>query len=514
MVIRVLGLIVGALLLAAPFSGAARFLDAAASDPKILLAPVLGIVFLAYGLGGTRLFSRLIPSWSKSLNERLQTRPPYVDVGFQQRLDRVTPKIYVTPALIAINVGVFLVMAVNGAGVFTPNPRVHLQWGSNFGPLTIFGQWWRLVTATFLHFGVLHLALNMWALYENGRIVERLYGNFYFLALYLFAGITGSAISVLAHPAVNSAGASGAIFGVLGALLAFTVIMHQAMPLAVKKAQRNSTLAFVGYALISGFSTPGIDNAAHLGGLAGGFLAGLLLARPLDPEQRKSGGVRRMAAVALVGLAGVIVSTPFAIGWTDAKTYLLHAAVAAQKGDLDGAIADATRAVESDPKLVDAYLLLGDVKAKKGDLEGAITDSSRILDLDAKSWSAYDLRAGAKSKRQDFEGAIADFLRGIEIKPDEPRIHNNLAWLLATAEQPAFRNGRRALEAALRACELTQWKNAPYLDTLAAAYARTGDFARAVEWQQKATADAKLKESSGARERLELYKSGKAWPPD
>src|SRR4029434_9258267 len=93
-------------------------------------------------------------------------------------------------------------------------------------------------------------------------------------------------------------------------------------PFAVQKAQRNSTLAFVAYALISGVSTPGIDSAAHLGGLAGGFLAGLLLARPLDSEHRKSGGVRRIASVAIIGLAAVLVSVPLLRGSTDPTTYI------------------------------------------------------------------------------------------------------------------------------------------------------------------------------------------------
>jgi TPR repeat protein/membrane associated rhomboid family serine protease len=231
-------------------------------------------------------------------------------MDFEARLEHATPNVYVTPTLVAINVLVFVAMLPAGAGFLVPNGQVHVQWGSNFGPLTTDGQWWRLFTCMFLHFGVIHLALNMWALYENGRVAERLYGNFYFLVLYLFAGLAGSLASVLWNPVVNSAGASGAIFGVLGGLLAFTIVKRNRVPPSVMKAQRNSTLAFILYSLVYGFSHQGIDNAAHVGGLAGGFLVGLLLARPLEPERRKAGGVRLVSSIAAMALAVGLLATP------------------------------------------------------------------------------------------------------------------------------------------------------------------------------------------------------------
>ena len=548
MVIRALGVLVGVLFVGAPFLSGASYVETAKHDPKVLLAQAIGVLFIIYGIGATRLLSRLMPRWTSSTKEAFQATKPLKDPDFQQRLERVTPNAYVTPALIAINVIVFAAMVANGAGVATPDPRVHLLWGSNFGPLTMNGQWWRVVTATFLHFGVLHLALNMWALYENGRIVERLYGSLYFLALYLFSGVTGSLTSLFWHPTVNSAGASGAIFGVLGALIAFMLTMHGSIPLSVRNAQRNSTLLFVAYALISGFSTPGIDNAAHLGGLAGGFLAGLFLARPLDPEQRRSGGARRLASVAMIGMAGILVSLPLLRSSTVAVTYLIRAASDLQSKDFDAAIADATRAIEIDPTLVQAHLLRaaakggkGDLSAvigdatraieidpklpegyvvrasanlDKGDLSEAISDASLALQLDPKLSDAYGVRGMAKSRRGDFKGAIDDLSDAIKINPEAAPMHNELAWIFATAAEPAFRDGRRAVESALRACELSQWKNASSLDTLAAAYARNGEFKKAIEWQRKATADSNLKQHGDALKRLELYQAGKAWPPD
>jgi len=219
---------------------------------------------------------------------------------FHQRLDRLSPRAAVTPLLVAVNVAVFIAMCVAGVGIFEPDGRAVVGWGSNFGPATMGGQWWRLFTSMFLHFGVIHLAFNMWALYQSGRTIERLYGSFRFALLYLFAGLAGSMTSLLWNPQVNSAGASGAIFGIFGGLLAFVINPRNGVPAAVMQEQRNSTLIFTAYSLFYGFAHSGIDNAAHIGGLVGGFLIGLLLARPLDEDARARFDPAR-TAMALAG---------------------------------------------------------------------------------------------------------------------------------------------------------------------------------------------------------------------
>lgn len=205
---------------------------------------------------------------------------------FHERLDRISPRAPVTPLLVAVNVLVFIAMGVAGVGIFEPDGSAVVGWGSNFGPATMSGQWWRLFTSMFLHFGLIHLAFNMWALYQSGRTIERLYGSVRFGLLYLFAGLAGSMASLLWNPQVNSAGASGAIFGIFGGLLAFVINPRNGVPAAVMQEQRNSTLIFTAYSLFYGFAHSGIDNAAHIGGLVGGFLMGLLLARPLDQASR------------------------------------------------------------------------------------------------------------------------------------------------------------------------------------------------------------------------------------
>jgi rhomboid protease GluP len=192
----------------------------------------------------------------------------------------------VTKALVIANVLVFVAATIGGAGIIVPNPNVLQAWGTNFGPLTTDGQWWRLVSSMFLHFGFFHLALNMWALYVGGRLAERLFGSQVFALIYFAAGIAGSLSSLLWNPAVNSAGASGAIFGVYGAMLAFFLRKNSSIPPSIVRQQRWSGIAFIAFNLMNGLSRAGIDNAAHIGGLAVGLVMGLVLARPLEPEAR------------------------------------------------------------------------------------------------------------------------------------------------------------------------------------------------------------------------------------
>lgn len=234
---------------------------------------------------------------------------------FKARLDAVGGQTWVTPTLVAINIAVFAACALSGGGVLKPNLHVLTQWGTNFGPLTLTGQWWRLFTSMFLHFGLLHLAFNMWALYIGGRLVEKLYGSTSFLLLYFGAGLCGSLASLLWHPAGNSAGASGAIMGVYGAMLVYFLRKDTLVPSWIIAQQRNSVLVFVGYNLLAGVSHQGIDNAAHIGGLLGGAALGLSMIRPLDVERRAASGVRHWAqgttvAITLLASLGYTVAHP------------------------------------------------------------------------------------------------------------------------------------------------------------------------------------------------------------
>jgi len=160
------------------------------------------------------------------------------------------------------------------------------------------------LTSAFLHYGLIHLAFNMYALWDLGGLTERLYGRGRFLWLYLFAALTGSLASLWwnTDPPVNAAGASGAIFGLLGGLLAFVINARNRVPKAIMNAHRNSALLWGGYSLLFGAANAGlIDNAAHVGGLLGGFAIGWLLARPVDPQVRRQPGGMQLAGAFLGG---------------------------------------------------------------------------------------------------------------------------------------------------------------------------------------------------------------------
>lgn len=190
----------------------------------------------------------------------------------------------VTYALIAINVVVFILMAIQGAGIFDANGLVHIRWGSNFGPLTQSGDWWRLFTAMFLHFGIIHLLLNMYALFSIANYLEPMLGKVRYITAYLCSGVLASLVSLWWHSTpANSAGASGAVFGMYGVFLA--LLTTSLIPKKVRGPLLQSIVIFVIYNLAYGLKG-GIDNAAHIGGLISGMGIGYLFAFAIKKEKQ------------------------------------------------------------------------------------------------------------------------------------------------------------------------------------------------------------------------------------
>ncbi len=220
-----------------------------------------------------------------------------------------------TTFIVAANVVVFVIMGLLGAGWFdVASMEPYIRYGANNGAATTDGEWWRLITSMFMHYGLLHLALNMWALYQAGRLLEKLLGRSAYLLTYFASGIAGGFASIGWHGDGSwSAGASGAVFGVFGAIFGYTVRQRQGIPKSVFRAMLKSTLIFVGYNVLYGAANAGIDNAAHLGGLAGGAVFGALLALPLDRavRLRESGRRVKLGLAALAVLAAIgVAATP------------------------------------------------------------------------------------------------------------------------------------------------------------------------------------------------------------
>ncbi len=182
-------------------------------------------------------------------------------------------KIIVTPLLIALSVIVFISMYIWGNG--SQNVVTLLMFGANLRVLVQEGEVWRLISSIFLHIGIAHLIVNMYSLYIIGRQLEGFLGKWKFLIVYLGSGVVGSLLSVVVHSNI-SAGASGAIFGLLGSLLYFGY--HYRLYLgAVLKTQ---IIPVIVLNLLIGFLVPGIDNFAHIGGLVGGYLITMALGIP------------------------------------------------------------------------------------------------------------------------------------------------------------------------------------------------------------------------------------------
>jgi rhomboid protease GluP len=188
-----------------------------------------------------------------------------------------------------------------GGGLSGPALPDMVSLGANFGPLTLGGQPWRLVTAMFLHFGVVHLGMNMLCLYQV-RFIERMLGRAPFLALYFVSGLVGGLASLATHPDAVSAGASGAVFGIFGAFTAVMLIARKRIDPVAWSGTMRSLGTFFGLNLAIGLSARSIDLAAHLGGVVAGFIGAFVMKRSPSSTARP---ILNALVLAAVGAATV-----------------------------------------------------------------------------------------------------------------------------------------------------------------------------------------------------------------
>jgi membrane associated rhomboid family serine protease len=190
---------------------------------------------------------------------------------------------FATPIIMDANILVFLAMCVAGLGFKHFSTAGLFMWGANFRPAVLDGQWWRLLTSTFLHGGAMHLVSNMIGLVFVGTLVEPVLGKRKFAVVYLLAGIIASLNSAWQHVATVSVGASGAIFGLYGVFLA--LLLAKVFPKDFRRQFLRMSIIFIGYNLAMGF-TGNIDNAAHAGGLLTGLAAGFILAPGIKKSRK------------------------------------------------------------------------------------------------------------------------------------------------------------------------------------------------------------------------------------
>jgi rhomboid protease GluP len=216
----------------------------------------------------------------------------------------------ITTTLVGMNVAVYVAMVLTGVSPVAPTLPQLLKWGANYGPLSLGPEPWRILASNYVHGGIIHIALNMWCLWNLGFLAERVFDPWTYVLTYTFCGLAGSLASLWWHPATVGVGASGAIFGLAGALIAALYLGHLPISKQAIQGTLKSLLLFAGYNLFFGAAIRGIDNSAHIGGLLAGLALGAVLAKhltaPAEVRDRWRRGAFVVGAVVLVLLFMVV----------------------------------------------------------------------------------------------------------------------------------------------------------------------------------------------------------------
>ncbi len=350
--------------------------------------------------------------------EILSTLPPDPEPGRLRRLLE-SPTI----VLIALNTLVYLVMATESRN-FTFTPQVLESWGANSGALTCSGQWWRLFTSTFEHGFLLHIALNMWALYNLGWLAELLFGRTRFTLMYLLCGIGGSLGSICWHGNGVSVGASGAIFGIAGALIPAMLLHGNQQLRKVLRGQLVSITIFVLYSLVSGARSSGIDNAAHIGGLVTGLILGALF--PTGPDREEHRGRLRVAAG--TGLMLLVFTGAGAFARQRNEPYVEEelALSAHGRGDISAAIVHARRAVQLNPQNAHAQFMLGTMLLDTQQYGDAVQPFTTTARLRPKFGPAFVNLCVAQRELKMLPEALSNCEHGAELAPGDSESWFNL----------------------------------------------------------------------------------------
>ncbi len=332
--------------------------------------------------------------------------------------------ISLTQVLFGANVAVFLATAYASSSVMD-FPGDVLVWGANVGPYTLSGQWWRLVTYMFLHGGLMHIAFNMWCLWDLGALCESLYGRWTFGAIYLITGVGAGLASVGWNPHVLSVGASGAIFGLAGALIASFYLGEFSLPRAALSGTLRSLLFFAGFNLFFGGLFQGIDNACHIGGLVTGLVLGALIAR-VAPEHDKP--LRRAGVLSVVALA--LVGSAFGVQrWRGFSTRPGRASFS--EGNVDQVIGALRKKIQQHPEDASAHYALAQAYFNKGELTQGEDELKRVLQLQPQNSAArMNLGAAYLSQEQAKEAQDA-FTQLLAQEPNNAEAHVGLGMALA-----------------------------------------------------------------------------------
>lgn len=405
------------------------------------------------------------------MSEKVSTKEPSKEPATKQE-----PRwLDCSKILVFCNMAVFLAMVVSKgswrACIF-PGGDTLLAWGANLGALVVHGQYWRLLSSIFLHAGVMHLALNMYALWTFGPMVSSIFGNKRFLLIYLLSGVAGSLAGIVWDPTLISAGASGALVGLAGAMLAVLITGH----LENQKQNLHPGIFFavVCASLSYGFFMQGIDNAAHIGGLIGGVFFGLVLQPGVLPQDRLG---KASALVALSAVLVVVGGSCLAMTALDqrSKTYGLSqdAIKALSEKSYDKSLQLYDQLLRTD--LNSAYFVgraASYIGLKK--FQRAVSDCDRALALNPKDLNAYLARARSYHDLGQEKKALKDLDYALQLLPKHAGAYNSRAWteLALGLYQPALKDIDQALA--------LDNSRAEFFDTRGMAYVCLGKFDKAI----------------------------------
>jgi rhomboid protease GluP len=337
-------------------------------------------------------------------------RQPVMAVPWARR----EPSISLTKFLFGANVVVFIAMIAASRSIEAFPGDILGHFGANYGPFTLSGDWWRLLTYMFVHADFWHIAFNMWCLWSFGSLCESLYGSWTFGAAYLICGIGGGLASVAWHPLIPSVGASGAIFGLAGALIASLYLGEFSIPSYVIQANLKSLLFFVGFNVLFGISPIGdlfgihVDNACHIGGLVSGLILGALIAR-FAPHEASARRVM-VLAIAALALAGGVLGVQYRLGapFRAERALALGQSYFNQRNFLQAEV-EFKRALELQPQNYSALLDLGMVNLNEKHPEDAKADFARILTRNANDADAHYGMGLALADEEKYQDAIDEF---------------------------------------------------------------------------------------------------------
>jgi rhomboid protease GluP len=314
-----------------------------------------------------------------------------------------------TTVLIGLNAATFVAMLVSGVSLIEPSSLQLVKWGANWLPLSLGPQPWRVLVSNYIHIGILHIFLNMWCLLNLGALAERVFDRMTYIVGYTLCGLAGSVASLwwqfMRHTPAVGAGASGAIFGLAGMLLSFLYLGSFPLPRQALQPIIRSLFAFAGYNLIFSAIIPGIDNAAHIGGLIAGVALGSILAQhSADPMEVR----RRWRNNALAGVAVIIVAGTFALKEKYKHTFSPQAMAAERTQRFERAIPELEKAAQQKPDSAQAQYILGTAYLGANQPDKAIAAFQKALQLQPNYAAAENALAQAyEAKGMDREAEDA-----------------------------------------------------------------------------------------------------------